>query len=163
MKKLLIIAATLGLTLTLAAPASAQAPTLTVDPPSVTEAGSVDLTVSGSDFTSDGFLLPCPGANADPALLAEDSCDLTNLSPYTAGDWSLDVTYDVPDEGLLIVAGNADSTEVVTYVITVGEVAQAEAELPNTGGNTEALLVVALVLFAAAGAFVVGGRKLNRV
>lgn len=165
MKKLLIIGAMLGLTVALAAPASAQGASITADPASVSESGSADLTVSGTDFTQDGFLLACPGANGDPAQLAEDSCDLANLSPYTAGDWSLDVTYDIPAEGLLIVAGSADQLEVATFVVTIGEVAQAEedAELPNTGGNTEALLVVSAVLFAAAGAFVLGGRKLARV
>ena len=163
MKKLLIIGAALGLTLALVAPASAQGASISADPASVSEAGSADITVSGTGFAQDGFLLPCPGANGDPAQLAEDSCDLTNLTPYTAGDWSLDVTYDVPAEGLLIVAGSADQTEVATFVITIGEVAQADEELPNTGGNTQALLVGAIVLFAAAGAFVVGGRKLQRV
>jgi LPXTG-motif cell wall-anchored protein len=163
MKKLLTIGAVLGLMLALVAPASAQGASITADPASVSESGSADLTVSGTGFTSDGFLLACPGANGDPAQLAEDSCDIANLTAYTAGDWTLDVTYDIPAEGLLIVAGNADQTEVATFVIAIGEVAQAEEELPNTGGNTQALLVGALVLFAAAGAFVVGGRKLQRV
>ena len=163
MKKLLTTAIVLGLLTVFAAPASAQGASISADPAAVTEAGSADLTVTGTGFAQDGFLLSCPGANGDPAQLAEDSCDLANLTPYTAGDWELSVTYDIPAEGLLIVAGSADQTEVATFVITIGEVAQAEEELPNTGGNTEALLVVALVLFAAAGALVVGGRKLQRV
>ena len=160
MKKILTIAALLGLVTMLAAPASAQGATITSSPSSVSEAGEANLTVSGSGFTDDGFLLPCPGANADPAQLAEDSCDLTNLSPYNAGDWSLNVTYDIPAEGLLIVAGNAAQTESATLVITVGG-AGSDDELPNTGANTQALLVTALVLFAAAGALVAGNRKLQ--
>ena len=110
-------------------------------------------------FSQDGFLLPCPGANADPAQLAEDSCDLTNLTPYTAGDWEHTVTYDVPAGGLLIVAGSADQTEVVTGVITVA----GGGDLPNTGGNTQAYLLLAFVLFGAAAVFTMGGRKLQRV
>ena len=82
-------------------------------------AGEQEITVTGAGFSQDGFLLPCPGANADPAQLAEDSYDLTNLTPYTAGDWEHTVIYDVPAGGLLIVAGSADQTEVVTSVITV--------------------------------------------
>ncbi|MEM9202620.1 MAG: LPXTG cell wall anchor domain-containing protein [Actinomycetota bacterium] len=159
MKKLTFAGLVLGLFVALALPAAAQGPSISTDPSAVTEAGEAEITVTGTGFTQDGFLLPCPGANADPAQLAEDSCDLTNLTPYTAGDWELTVTYDIPAEGLLIVAGSADQSEVVPLVIPVGEVAQAE--LPNTGGNTETLLVVALALLAAAGAFVVGGRRLQ--
>ena len=160
MKRLLLaITAAFALTIAVAAPASAQ--TLEIDPNPVSEAGEQEITVSGTGFTDDGFLLPCPGANADPAQLAEDSCDLANLSPYSAGDWELTVTFDIPAEGLLIVAGNAAQTEVVPAVISVGEAA-AEEELPNTGGNTQAYLLLAFVLFGAAAAFTMGGRKLQQ-
>lgn len=160
MKRLLLaISAAFVMTIAVAAPASAQ--TVDIDPNPVSEAGEQEITVTGTGFTDDGFLLPCPGANADPAQLAEDSCDLTNLTPYSAGDWELTVTFDIPAEGLLIVAGNAAQTEVVPAVITVGEAA-AEEELPNTGGNTETYLLLALVLFGAAAAFTMGGRKLQQ-
>ncbi|MGB0502290.1 MAG: LPXTG cell wall anchor domain-containing protein [Acidimicrobiales bacterium] len=152
------ITAAFALTIAVAAPTSAQ--TVEIDPNPVSGAGEQEVTVTGTGFTDDGFLLPCPGANADPAQLAEDSCDLTNLTPYTAGDWEHTVTYDVPAGGLLIVAGNAAQTESATLVITVGG-AGSDDELPNTGANTQALLVTALVLFAAAGAFVAGNRKLQ--
>ena len=105
MKRLLLaITAAFALTIAVAAPASAQ--TVEIDPNPVSGAGEQEITVSGAGFSQDGFLLPCPGANADPAQLAEDSCDLTNLTPYTAGDWEHTVTYDVPAGGLLIVAGS---------------------------------------------------------
>ena len=160
MKRLLLaISAAFVLTIAVAAPASAQ--TVDVDPNPVSEAGEQEVTVTGTGFTDDGFLLACPGANADPAQLAEDSCDLANLSPYSAGDWELTVTFDIPAEGLLIVAGNAAQTEVVPAVISVGEAA-AEEELPNTGGNTQAYLLLAFVLFGAAAAFTMGGRKLQQ-
>lgn len=160
MKRLLLaISAAFVLTIAVAAPASAQ--TVDIDPNPVSEAGEQEITVTGTGFTDDGFLLACPGANADPAQLAEDSCDLANLTPYSAGDWELTVTFDIPAEGLLIVAGNAAQTEVVPAVISVGEAA-AEDELPNTGGNTQAYLLLAFVLFGAAAAFTMGGRKLQQ-
>ena len=160
MKRLLLaISAAFVLTIAVAAPASAQ--TVDIDPNPVSEAGEQEITVTGTGFTDDGFLLACPGANADPAQLAEDSCDLANLTPYSAGDWELTVTFDIPAEGLLIVAGNAAQTEVVPAVISVGEAA-AEDELPNTGGNTQAYLLLAFVLFGAADAFTMGGRKLQQ-
>ena len=158
MKRLLLaITAAFALTIAVAAPASAQ--TVEIDPNPVSGAGEQEITVSGAGFSQDGFLLPCPGANADPAQLAEDSCDLTNLTPYTAGDWEHTVTFDVPAGGLLIVAGSADQTEVVTGVITVA----GGGDLPNTGGNTQAYLLLAFELFGAAAVFTMGGRKLQRV
>ena len=161
MKRLLLaITAAFAMTIAVAAPAGAQ--TVSIDPNPVAAAGEQEITVTGTGFTDDGFLLACPGANADPAQLAEDSCDLANLTPYTAGDWELTVTFDVPEIGLLIVAGNAAQTEVVPAVITVGADA-ADEELPNTGGNTQAYLLLAMVLFGAAAAFTMGGRKLQQV
>ena len=158
MKRLLLaITAAFALTIAVAAPASAQ--TVEIDPNPVSGAGEQEITVTGTGFAQDGFLLPCPGANADPAQLSEDSCDLTNLTPYTAGDWEHTVTYDVPAVGLLIVAGSADQTEVVTGLIEV----DGGGDLPNTGGNTEAYLLLAFVLFGAAAVFTMGGRKLQRV
>ncbi|MEM8706673.1 MAG: LPXTG cell wall anchor domain-containing protein [Actinomycetota bacterium] len=163
MKRLLLaVSAAFVLTIAVAAPAGAQ--TVSIDPNPVSEAGEQEITVTGTGFTDDGFLLACPGANADPAQLAEDSCDLVNLTPYSAGDWELTVTFDVPEEGLLIVAGNAAQTEVVPAVISVGAAEDGAAEeLPNTGGNTETYLLLAAVLFGAAAAFTMGGRKLQQV
>ena len=158
MKRLLLaITAAFALTIAVAAPASAQ--TVEIDPNPVSGAGEQEITVTGTGFAQDGFLLPCPGANADPAQLSQDSCDLTNLTPYTAGDWEHTVTYDVPAVGLLIVAGSADQTEVVTGLIEV----DGGGDLPNTGGNTQAYLLLAFVLFGAAAVFTMGGRKLQRV
>ncbi len=159
MKRLLLaITAAFAVTIAVAAPTSAQ--TVEIDPNPVSGAGEQEITVSGAGFSQDGFLLPCPGANADPAQLAEDSCDLTNLTPYTAGDWEHTVTYDVPAGGLLIVAGNAAQTESATGVITG---AGGGDDLPNTGGNTQAYLLLAFVLVGAAAVFTRGGRKLQRV
>ena len=158
MKRLLLaITAAFALTIAVAAPASAQ--TVEIDPNPVSGAGEQEITVTGAGFSQDGFLLPCPGANADPDQLAADSCDLTNLTPYTAGDWEHTVTYDVPAGGLLIVAGSADQTEGATAVITVA----GGGDLANTGGNTEVYLLLAFVLFGAAAVFIMGGRKLQRV
>ena len=156
MKSIVRVALVFAALIAMAAPAAAQS--ISADPGSVAEAGTHDFTVSGSGFSDAGFLLPCPGANGDPAAIAEDSCDLTNLTPYDAGDWSVDVTYDVPAEGLVLVAGNAAQTESSATVITIGDA----AELPNTGANTNAYLMVGLVLAAGAAALVVGGRRMQQ-
>ena len=156
MKTIVRVALVFAALIALAAPAAAQS--VSVDPPSVPEAGSYDFTVSGSGFTDSGFLLPCPGANGDPAAIAEDSCDLTSLTPYPAGDWSLSVTYDVPAEGLVLVAGNAAQTESGATVITIGDA----GDLPNTGANTNVYLITGLVLAVGAAALVAGGRRLQQ-
>lgn len=157
MKTLSRLALVFAALIALAAPAAAQ--TISADPPAVPEAGSYEFTVSGSGFTEAGFLLPCPGANGDPAAIAEDSCDLTALTPYDAGDWSLTVTYDVPAEGLVIVAGNAAQTESGATVIAIGDA----GALPNTGADTLLFVTVGLVLAAGAAALVLGGRRLQQV
>lgn len=157
MKSIVRVALVFAALIAMAAPAAAQS--ISADPPSVPEAGSYDFTISGSGFTDAGFLLPCPGANGDPAAIAEDSCDVANLTAYEAGDWELDVTYDVPAEGLVVVAGNAAQTESSATVITIGE---AAAELPNTGANTNLYLMVGFVLAAGAAALVVGGRRMQQ-
>ena len=157
MKTLSRLALVFAALIALAAPAAAQ--TISADPPAVPEAGSHDFTVTGSGFTDAGFLLPCPGANGDPAAIAEDSCDLTALTPYEAGDWALDVTYDVPAEGLVVVAGNAAQTESGVTVIAIGDA----AELPNTGADTNLYLTVGLVLAVGAAVLVLGGRRLQQV
>ena len=156
MKTFVRVALIFAALIAMAAPAAAQS--ITADPPSVPEAGSYDFTVSGSGFTDAGFLLPCPGANGDPAAIAADSCDVGNLAPYDAGDWSLNVTYDVPAEGLVLVAGNAAQTESSATVITIGDA----GELPTTGANTNAYLITGLVLAVGAAAFVAGGRRLQQ-
>ena len=69
MKTIVRVALVFAALIALAAPAAAQ--TISVNPPAVPEAGSYDFTVSGSGFTDSGFLLPCPGANGDPAAIAE--------------------------------------------------------------------------------------------
>ena len=156
MKTLVRVALVFAALIAMAAPAAAQS--ITADPPSVPEAGTYDFTVSGTGFSDAGFLLPCPGANGDPAAIAEDSCDVANLTGYDAGDWSLDVTYDVPAEGLVLVAGNAAQTESSATVITIGDA----ADLPNTGANTNAYLIAGLVLAVGAATLVVGGRRLQQ-
>lgn len=153
MKTMFRVAMVIAALVAMAAPAAAQS--VSADPPAVPEAGTYDFTVSGSGFADAGFLLPCPGANGDPTAIAEDSCDLAALTPYEAGDWSVDVTYDIPAEGLVLVAGNAARTESGATVIAVGD-------LPNTGANTNLYLTVGLVLAAGAAALVVGGRRMQQ-
>ena len=159
-KSIVAIAAVLAMMVAVAAPAAAQAASLSVSPGSVDAAGEAELTVTGSDFTSDGFLLPCPGADGDPAKMGADSCDTAALTPYTvdeSGGWSATVTYDIPAEGLVIVAGNADQTESAVSVIAVGA-----GTLPNTGANTNALVLMTLGLIGAGAVLFTGGRRLQR-
>lgn len=145
--------AVLGLMVAMVAPAAAQDQTVTIDPQSVAEAGEATVTVSGSGFTEPGFVLPCPGANGDPTALSEDSCDLASLTPFspTDGEFTLEVTYDVPAEGLVVVAGNAAQTEVGANVILVGApAAEATAAdtLPETGAESWMFLVVGAAVLA---------------
>ncbi len=146
-----------SLILGLAAPAGAQGPSLNATPGSIEAPGSLSLTVTGSNFTDDGFLLPCPGADGDPAKMGADSCDTAALTPYTTGSdgsWSASVTYDIPAEGLVIVAGNAAQTENAVFVIAIGV-----SELPNTGANTMALLFFAVAMLGG-GAVLVSKKSL---
>lgn len=130
MKRILVaVAAVFTLLVAFAGPAFAQDPSISVDPGSVDEAGTYSFTVTGEGYSGPLFILPCPGANGDPAGMAEDSCDLNNLTPVspTDGEFSADVEYDIPAEGLVIVGGNADQTEVAVAVITIAAAEEEEA------------------------------------
>jgi len=153
MKSLFRVALVFAALVAFAAPASAQS--IQADPPAVPEAGTYDFTISGTGFSEPGFVLPCPGANGDPAQINETSCDVAALTPYSDGEFSVSVTYDIPAEGLVVVAGNAAQSESGATVIVVGD-------LPNTGSNTNLYVTVGLVLAAAAAALVLGGRRLQQ-
>lgn len=143
MKRILVaFAAVLTLTLGLVAPAGAQADvSITATPGNVDAAGEHEITVTGEGYTGPAFLLPCPGAEGDMALLADDgACDLANLTPVTPdadGTFEVTTTFDIPEEGLVIVVGNAAQTEVGPALITVG--AEAMAETMEDDGEAEAM------------------------
>jgi len=140
MKKTMIALATVvAMLMTMmaaATPAYAQGDqTITSDPASVEEAGEYELTVTGSGYSEPAFLLPCPGANGDPAAMDEDSCDTGNLTPVTPdgdGNWEATVTFEIPAEGLVIVAGNVAQTEVGLTAVGVGAMEDSGAMEEST-------------------------------
>lgn len=194
--RLLIIGLGLAMVAALAGPAAAQdGPAITVDPESVDAAGTQSFTVTGSGFTLPAlFVLPCAyPADGDVANIGEDDCDLgalTPVSPDEEGAFSVEVEYDVPEEGMAIVAADAGQVETAAAVISVAgaedeaaeeepaeeeaaeeepaeeaegeDVEEAQEELPETGAESTTLAIIGLTV-AAAGALVVGGsRRLSR-
>jgi len=174
---------TMVMTVTAAAtPAFAQGDqTITSDPASVEEAGEYELTVTGSGYSEPAFLLPCPGANGDPAAMDEDSCDTGNLTPVTPdgdGNWEATVTFEIPAEGLVIVAGNVAQTEVGLTAVGVGameestedsgameesmeETAAAEDDsLADTGNEALFVAVIGLTALLAGALFLNSKRDL---
>lgn len=137
MKRTLVaVAAILAVLFATMGTASAQDQTITIEPASVDEAGEYEFTVTASGFNpTPGFLLPCPGAegsletiaDGDPATL----CDLSNLFPYTVDDdgaWTATVTYDVPDIGLVLAAGDTGGDNAAAALISVGAEEEAAAD-----------------------------------
>lgn len=117
--------------------AAAQDQTITIEPASVAEAGEHEFTITAEGFNpTPGFLLPCPGAegsletiaDGDPATL----CDLSNLYPYTVDDdggWTATVSYEIPDIGLVLAAGDTGGDNAAAALISIGaeeEVAAAD-------------------------------------
>ncbi len=135
----------IGLTLfaVLVSPASAQnGPSLTVDPTSVDSPGEVTLTVTGDGWTAEPplFILPCTvPESGDPTDLSTDSCDTANLTPATPTDgaFEVEVTYEVPEEGLVVAAGDAAQSESAVALITVGA-AEEPAEATEEPADAEA-------------------------
>lgn len=161
------------------APASAQdGPAITVDPEFVEAAGEQEFTVTGTGWTvPSAFVLPCIVIEDITLLDAQGGdCDLGTLTPAVndgSGGFVVTVTYDVPEEGMTIVVGDADQTEGAFHVVTVGapaaeeggeegeeeaggeeEAAGEEEELANTGVESGLLAVVA-------GAVLAGGVMLS--
>ncbi|MDH3681099.1 MAG: LPXTG cell wall anchor domain-containing protein [Acidimicrobiia bacterium] len=195
--KLLMVGLAVGLLAIFAAPASAQdGPAITVDPPSVDAAGEATFMVTGTGFTQPAlFVLPCTIPEGGPEAVGQDDCDLANLLPVTVADGGfgpVEVTFDIPAEGLVVVAADAGQIETAAAVITVGEAAAdettddeatddeatddeatddeatddtaaAQDELPETGAESTLLAIIG-VSVALAGAMVVGAsRRLGRV
>lgn len=133
--------ATLTMTTTMG-PANAQdSPELEVDPGTIEEAGEHEFDINGSGYTGPLFVLPCPGAEGDPDNIEEDSCDVSALSPATPdvdGNFTVQVTYMVPEEGLVIVGGNAEQTEVAATVIRVGAAEATTADVAEAASSDDA-------------------------
>ena len=165
---LVAVAALFALT---GAPASAQdGPAISVDPEFVEAPGEQEFTIVGSGWTvPSAFVLPCIAVEDLTQLDAQGGdCDLANLTPAVndgSGGFEVTVTYDIPEEGLLIVVGDADQTESAFHLVTVGapaaeeeaaaeEEPAEEEELANTGIESGLLAIVA-------GAVLAGGLMLT--
>ncbi|MFN3215212.1 MAG: hypothetical protein ACE367_01820 [Acidimicrobiales bacterium] len=180
-KTLTIIAVTLLASAGWTGTAAAQdGPTITVEPATVDAAGETEFTITGSGWTAAPpiFVLPCEAPESgDPADVDSATCDTANLTPATPADGSFEVTatFDVPEGGLAIAAGDAAQTEAAAAVVTVGaDEAPAEGEdgaaeddgaaegdddaaaegddggeLAETGVESMLLVIVAMAIMAA--------------
>jgi len=116
--------------------AAAQDQTITIEPASVAEAGEHEFTITADGFNpTPGFLLPCPGAEGDLETMAGGDpatlCDLASLTPYTVeddGTWTATVTYDVPDIGLVLAAGDTGGDNATAALISIGADDAEEAD-----------------------------------
>lgn len=152
LRRLGVIATIAAIFVVLATPASAQdGPSLSVEPTSVDAPGEATFTVTGDGWTAEPplFILPCAvPESGEPADLSTDSCDTANLTPATPADGAfvVEVTFEIPEEGLIVAAGDAAQSESAVAMITVGaaeepatadeEPAAAEEE-PATAEETE--------------------------
>ena len=151
MKKPLHLVLVLALIFALTGVASAQddGPSITLDPESVEEAGTYDVTVTGSGFTIPVFVLQCPGAGGDPEALTQEGvdaaslCDLTQLTQATPdADGTFEVVLEgveIDDCGLVFAAADIDQTETAEPVaITVDNPAEdAVCEVVEAEGYDE--------------------------
>ena len=138
--QLLAMGIGIALVAILASPAAAQEdPTLTVDPSEVDAAGEVDFTISGENWTAEPpiLILTCPfPSSGELADIDLESCDTEDLTPATPvdGAFSIPVTYDVPAEGLAIIAADTGQTVAIPALVTVA----AAQEDPPEGGDDSA-------------------------
>jgi len=108
--------------------AAAQDQTITIEPAVVSEAGEHEFTVTAAGFNpTPGFLLPCPGAEGSLETIAEGDpatlCDLSNLHAYTVeddGGWTATVSYEIPEEGLVLAAGDTGGDNAAAALISIG-------------------------------------------
>ena len=110
-------------------------------------AGEHDIEVSLSGFSADIalFVLPCDyPEGGNPANLDTNSCDQANLMPVQMdgnGEGTVTVTYDIPEPGIAIIAGDAARTESAFGFLAV----VPPVELAATGASST--LVIALFGF----------------
>jgi len=146
--------------------ASAQGPSLSADSASVAQAGAHTFTVTGSGWNSASIsVLACNVAEGDNAaeVDAASNCTMTtgnldfgSMTPATVTDGSIEVslTLDVPEQGILVVAGDNAQTESAALAITVGMMDDMQ-EMPATGVNTSLLVIIGAGI-ALAGVMVFG-------
>ncbi len=115
---------------------------------SVESEGTYDVTISGSGFTIDVFVLQCPGAAGSLEALAEGDpttlCDLGNLlpaSPDADGNFEVQFTgVEVDGCGLAFAAGDTAQTETAAALLSVANPpADVECEVVETEGYDDTL------------------------
>lgn len=109
---------------------------------SVEEPGTYDVTVTGTGFSIDVFVLQCPGAAGSLEAMAEGDatalCDLGNLLPGSPTDGTFEVSFsgiEVDGCGLVFAAGDAAQTETAVALLGVtNPPADAECEVVESEG-----------------------------
>ena len=144
MRKILVaIAATFTLLGLMATASFAQDFTLEIDPGSVDAAGEHELEVSLSGFSPEIalFVLPCEAPESgDIADLDDSTCDQGSLTPIKMdgdGAGTVSVTYDIPEEGIVVVAGDAARTEIGVNIVTVGDSAAADDDAADDSADAD--------------------------
>lgn len=190
--KLLMLGIAIAMVSVFAAPAAAQdGPTLTVEPASVEAAGENEFTITGAGWTAAPpiFVLPCFTVST-PEEIAEQgaaACDTAALTPATPADGAFEVTvtYDVPETGMCIAAGDAAQTESSAVCIAVGAAAEEEAPveegaeeeavttdeeaageeeaLAETGIESGLLAIIGMAILAAGAMVLTGTRRVGRI
>lgn len=186
--KLLMLGILVAVFAAFAAPAGAQdGPSLTADPTTVEAAGETEFTVTGAGFTAAPpiFVLPCYTVTTVEDLQAQGAaaCDTGALTPATPedGGFTVTVSYEVPEAGMCIVAGDAAQTESAAICISVGaaaeeepaaeeeaagEEAPAEGEeegLAETGVESGLLAIIAIAVVAGGAMVVTATRRTSRI
>jgi hypothetical protein len=190
--KLLMLGIAIAMVSVFATPAAAQdGPTLTVEPTSVEAAGETEFTITGEGWTAAPpiFVLPCFTVST-PEEISEQgaaACDTAALTPATPADGAFEVTvtYDVPETGMCIAAGDAAQSEAGFACISVGAAAEEEApaeegteeeaagtdeeaageeeELAITGIESGLLAIIGMAVLAAGAMVLTSTRRVGRV
>lgn len=193
--KLLMLGIAIAMVSVFATPAAAQdGPSITVEPASVEAAGETEFTITGEGWTAAPpiFVLPCFTVST-PEEIAEQgaaACDTAALTPATPADGAFEVTvtYDVPETGMCIAAGDAAQTEAGFACISVGAAAEEEAaeegaeeeaageeegmeeeaageeeELADTGIESGLLAIIGVAVLAAGAMVLTSTRRVGRI
>lgn len=143
------------------AAADGHEPTVTVDPSYVEEAGEHTITVTGTGWSASPVaVLPCN--YDDDGNVIENTCNQGNMQVVSAldadGGFTVEITVDVPEEGIHIGAGSFDRSETAATTGRGGagsiQVGMME-EMPATGVNTSLLVIIGAGI-ALAGVMVFG-------
>ncbi len=193
--KLLMLGIAIAMVSVFATPAAAQdGPSITVEPSSVEAAGEAEFTITGEGWTAAPpiFVLPCFTVST-PEEIAEQgaaACDTAALTPATPADGAFEVTvtYDVPETGMCIAAGDAAQSEAGFACISVGaaeeeameeeateeegmeeeaagtdEEAGADEELAETGIESGLLAIIGVAVLAAGAMVLTSTRRVGRI